>query len=88
MSYYLISVRKLYGFHLERLFKLHKIEDTAFLVYTPDDVCLITHLHVNIFYVDNGVKQGGLIYPILYYIYMDDLSMPLNKSIKKCWCNN
>ena len=30
------------------------------------------------FFVDNGVKQGGIISPILFNIYMEDLSMHLN----------
>ena len=32
------------------------------------------------FLVGNGVKQGGIISPILFNIYMDDLSMHLNSS--------
>ena len=32
------------------------------------------------FFVGNGVKQGGIISPILFNIYMDDLSMHLNSS--------
>ena len=32
------------------------------------------------FFVSNGVKQGGIISPILFIIYMDDLSMHLNSS--------
>ena len=32
------------------------------------------------FFVGNGVKQGGIIFPILFNIYMDDLSMHLNSS--------
>ena len=32
------------------------------------------------YFVGNGVKQGGIISPILFNIYMDDLSMHLNSS--------
>ena len=32
------------------------------------------------FFVGNGVKQGGIISPILFNIYMDELSMHLNSS--------
>ena len=32
------------------------------------------------FLVGNRVKQGGIISPILFNIYMDDLSMHLNSS--------
>ena len=38
-----------------------------------------TRFH-QIFFVGNGVKQGGIISPILFNIYMDDLSMHLNSS--------
>ena len=38
-----------------------------------------TRFH-QIFFVGNGVKQGGIISPILFDIYMDDLSMHLNSS--------
>ena len=31
------------------------------------------------FTVANGVKQGGVISPILFNIYMDDLSTALNR---------
>ena len=32
------------------------------------------------FTVDNGIKQGGIISPILFNMYMDDLSITLNNS--------
>ena len=32
------------------------------------------------FTVANGVKQGGVIFPILFNIYMDKLSIALNSS--------
>ena len=32
------------------------------------------------FTVANGVKQGGVISPILFNVYMDDLSTALNSS--------
>ena len=32
------------------------------------------------FTVANGVKQGGIISPILFNMYMDDLSIALNNS--------
>ena len=32
------------------------------------------------FTVSNGVKQGGIISPILFNVYMDDLSVALNSS--------
>ena len=32
------------------------------------------------FLVSNGFKQGGIISPILFNIYKDDLSMHLNSS--------
>ena len=32
------------------------------------------------FIVANGIKQGGIISPILFNMYMDDLSIALNNS--------
>ena len=32
------------------------------------------------FIVSNGVKQGGIISPIIFNMYMDDLSVALNNS--------
>ena len=34
------------------------------------------------FTVSNGVKQGGILYPHLFNVYMDDLSVNLNKIYK------
>ena len=32
------------------------------------------------FFVSNGVKQGGILSPILFNVYMDQLSVKLNAS--------
>ena len=40
------------------------------------------------FTVSNGVRQGGIISPILFNVYMDDLSTVLNKSKIGCNINN
>ena len=36
------------------------------------------------FYVGNGVRQGGILSPILFNVYMDDLSKCLNGSNTGC----
>ena len=62
-----------------------------FLVYTPNNVCPIVDYTLHYipvwgdtiskqFTVANGVKQGGVISPILFNVYMDDLSTALNSS--------
>ena len=40
------------------------------------------------FYVSNGVRQGGIMSPILFNVYMDNLSMELNKSGIGCVIND
>ena len=36
----------------------------------------------------NGVKQGGVISPILFNTYMDELSIALNIFLIKTFCSN
>ncbi len=39
------------------------------------------------FKVSNGVRQGGILSPILYNLFMDDLSVRLSKSFSGCFIN-
>jgi len=42
----------------------------------------------NSFLVGNGVRQGGVLSPILFNVYMDNLSVTLNKLKVGCHVNN
>ena len=39
------------------------------------------------FSVSNGVRQGGILSPILFNVYVDDLSLILNNSNVGCLVN-
>ena len=38
--------------------------------------------------LSNGVKQGGILSPLFFNIYMDDLSRNLNNTGVGCYVNN
>ena len=40
------------------------------------------------FCVTNGVRQGGLLSPLLYNVYVDSLSFKLNSIAAGCYINN
>ena len=42
------------------------------------------HIYSTSFFVSNGVRQGGIMSPILFNVYMDDLSIIINKSDLGC----
>ena len=50
------------------------------MVFSPKDAYKIGEHLFYIFCVSNGVKQGGIIPPVLFKAYMDDLSCVLNCS--------
>ena len=53
------------------------------MVYSSKDVHQMGQCNFSIFYCfenSNGVKQGGIISPILFNVYMDGLSVLLNSS--------
>ena len=49
--------------------------------YTHQKMCIRWgNAYSSLFSVSNGVKQGGILSPILFNVYMDDLSVSLNSS--------
>ena len=47
--------------------------------YTHQKMCIRWgNVHSSPFSVSNGVKQGGILPPILFNVYMDDLTVSLN----------
>jgi hypothetical protein len=42
----------------------------------------------NSFKVTNGVRQGGILSPLLFSVYMDSLSVQLNDAKVGCYVNN
>ena len=47
---------------------------------TPEDECSIGNCIPLFFFIDNGAKQGKVTSPMLFNIYMYDLSMYLSNS--------
>ena len=45
---------------------------------TPEDECSIGNCIPLFLLIDNGVKQGKVIFPMLFNIYIHDLRMYLN----------
>ena len=50
------------------------------MVFSPKNAYKMGKHPFHIFCVSNGVKQGGIISPVLFNVYMDDLSCVLNRS--------
>ena len=43
------------------------------------------NIYSQLFSVSNAARQGGIMSPILFNVYMDNLSLELNKAL--CGCN-
>ena len=56
--------------------------------YTNQNMCVRwDHIYSDYFGVSNGVRQGGILSPLLFNLYMDDLSDRLNKLKIGCCIN-
>ena len=56
------------------------------IIYSDQNVCARVSWNgqfSNKFSVSNGVRQGGVLSPILFTVYIDDLLTELEK--KRCW---
>ena len=58
------------------------------LVCTPDNVCQWGSSISSSFRVSNGVRQGGVLSPYLFNVYVDDLSQTLNRCRTGCLSGN
>ena len=87
------------AYHPCRLLPPHRIEDDAFQtphklcvpsgsVRFPPEACVLLKQRASAtFLVCNGIKQGGILSPKLFNIYMDVLSQQLNKVMVGCCIN-
>ena len=47
-------------------------------------MCPMRSTYSDLFSVDNGAKQGGKLFPLLFNAYMDNLSVQLHKQPIGC----
>ena len=48
--------------------------------YSADAHTLVEHYYTSSFFISNRVKQGRILSPILFNVYIDHLSVKLNAS--------
>ena len=53
--------------------------------YTKQELCIMWGAEMSPYFtISNGVRQGGKLYPLIFAVYMDDLSSLLNTSRIGC----
>ena len=52
--------------------------------YSKQEICIKWGNETSFFTISNGVGQGGILSPVLFSIYMDDLSVLLSQSGIEC----
>ncbi len=79
---------KLFCKLLDRSFPLYIVKFIAYW-YSNQEMLIRWGAHLSVpFRVSNGIKQGGIISPLLFNVYIDELSANLNNTRVGCYAGD